>query len=274
MRTRLKLVGSALLALVAGECTNFELAAEDHDSYVHLTNPYNLNRDVFRVSALVDCTSEIAQSEGGADSTTCGFHRYSMGLITHPRFENWTYVARNNVSIEYLEFETATTAHIFSLVQAANPPNITSADFNATIVMNFTTTPETEPDIPHDQSGLYVYWPSFICWNGTLSGCNPGDALEGARIQACGLQWLDDAQRFLPTGQQKYKGASHFIRATAKELPNLLPDPSPTYDESAGNATVNQNATTNQMGSDDDESSGWVKDVSFLTLIVPPATQR
>ncbi|TGJ82785.1 hypothetical protein E0Z10_g5965 [Xylaria hypoxylon] len=276
MEIRLKfvlIISSALLALVTGECTTFEFNASDHHYNVH-PNPYTVQRERYRVSAVVNCTSQLAQSDGGTNSSTCGFHRYPMGLTTHSRAENWTFITPKETLIVNLAVDAATRAHIFSLVQAANPPNITSADFNATIVMNFTANPDTEPDLLPNESGFYGYTPTFICWNGTLSGCNSSDGLEGARIQACGLKWIDDTQYLLPTGQQQYAGrptcfrVAQFAGYFTASTDDISLDPWPTYDELAGNATVNQNATANEMGDDNGESSAWIKDVSFLTLMV------
>ncbi|KAI1421973.1 hypothetical protein F5Y12DRAFT_765069 [Xylaria sp. FL1777] len=265
------IISSALLALVASECTKFEFNENDHEDHVKSTNPYTIIRDMFRVSAVVNCTSQLA----GPDRKSCPFHHYSMGLISYPRLENWTYIYDPNaLFIDGLHVDAATEAHIYSLVQAANPPNITSANFNATIVMNFTTNPQTEVNIPLNNSGFYVSMPPLICWNGTLSGCKSSDKLEGTRIQACGLQWLDDSQRLLPPGQQQYRGNQVRIQSAAnvKFFKAYTDDPSsdpwPTYDELAANATVNSSSVANQTGPGDSKSSASIKEISFVTLMV------
>ena len=74
------LISSALLALVSSECTKFEFNPDDRDEYSQGTNPYVVAREMYRVSTVVNCTSQLAQSVGGDDNDTCGFHRYSMGL--------------------------------------------------------------------------------------------------------------------------------------------------------------------------------------------------
>ncbi|KAI0538407.1 hypothetical protein GGR58DRAFT_468266 [Xylaria digitata] len=293
MEIRLKFVwfvSSALLALVAADCTKFEFNKYDVDNYTEGINPYTTERPEYRVTPLVNCTAELAQNDGG-DSSTCSFHRYSMGLIAHPRAVNETYIGHNYVMEEYLHVDPATEAHLLSLVQAANPPNITSGNLNATIVMNFTTNVDDQPDIPYKYTAFYGFTPTYICWNGTLAGCNSTDGLEGARIQACGLQWLDDKQYLLPPGQQKYKGRLSPLMIDGflsfyqdythvhGSLADASADPWPTYDELAGNATVNQmdNETTGQVGgddddndngdSDDDKSSASIVDLSFFAFM-------
>ncbi|KAI0435275.1 hypothetical protein F5Y09DRAFT_293542 [Xylaria sp. FL1042] len=275
------LISSALSALVAGDCTKFEFNQDDHEH--GSTNPYTIERDMFRVSPIVNCTSLPAQNGSDTNNSTCGFHRYSMGLLAYPRLENWTFVEGEGTFVTNLYVDADTRNHIFSLVQETNPPNITSGDFNATIVMNFTTTLDGEPNIPFNVSGFYGFLPLHICWNGTLSGCNGTDGLEGARVQACALKWQDDDQRLLSPGQQQYTDnrvgfrPAGFAPIYEAYTDNPSSDPWPTYDELAPNATVYHNATSNQTGNDDnndngngndnDESSAWVKDVGFLTLM-------
>ncbi|KAI1273580.1 hypothetical protein F5Y07DRAFT_252997 [Xylaria sp. FL0933] len=261
------LLSSTLSTLVAGDCTKFEFNPDDHG--LSEENPYTIQRDMFRVSPIVNCTGQ------DANNSTCGFHRYSMGLLTEPRLENWTFIEGEGILITELHVDTATRNHIFSLVQETNPPNITSGNFNETIVMNFTTTLEDEPNIPFNISGFYATIPLQICWNGTLSGCNGSDGLEGARVQACAPQWADDDQYLLPPGQQQYMNhmaifrPANFARIFKAYTHDPSADPWPTYDQLASNATANQNATSSQMGGDnnDDESSAWIKDVSLLTLM-------
>ncbi|KAI1201211.1 hypothetical protein F5X97DRAFT_290712 [Nemania serpens] len=105
----------------------------------------------------------------------------------------------------------------------------------------------------------------MICYNDTLSGCDSG-GLEGARIQACGYERIDDYQPLLPTGKQQYKGYVDFF-------PPIHPvnetDPQPTYAEAAGNATVNKigkstgDSTNNgddaNTDTGDDTSEAWIK---------------
>ncbi|KAI1149472.1 hypothetical protein F4825DRAFT_464108 [Nemania diffusa] len=273
-------IGAALLVSVAGKCTNFNFDANDKSFAVGepYTNPYPLYGRNFRVTPMLNCTSELAQSQGG-NGSTCSFHRYPMGLIVFSEILNYTYHSPSSLEIYPLALDVDTRNEIFSLVQAANPPNITRADFNMTIVLNYTTNPIDEPDFLVGHTGAYTFHPSMICYNGTLSGCDNNDVLEGARIQACGYEWIDDSQPLLPTGKQQYKGYVSFF-------PPIHPvnetDPQPTYAEAAGNATVNQigtstmNSTGNSTNSGDDNnqdtgddtSEAWIKDlVHGLTIL-------
>ncbi|KAI0146261.1 hypothetical protein GGR57DRAFT_516903 [Xylariaceae sp. FL1272] len=181
------LIGSASLALVSGECTKFNYNPEDHWDYDD-TNPLISPGADYRVTAAVDCASELAQSQGG-NGSTCTFQRYNMGLFVEPLF-----------------FDADKTAHLCSLVQAANPINITLVDFNQTSVFNYTTNEVDEPDFLVGEQGYYSYFLNTLCYNGTLTGCDESDNLEGARLQICGFKWIDDKQRFLPPGQQQYDG--------------------------------------------------------------------
>ena len=105
--------------------------------------------------------------------------------------------------IDHLPLDVDARAHVFSLVQAAKPPNITTTDFNVTIVMNYTTNLVDEPDFIVGKTGSYSFNLRQICYNGTLSGCDDSDEYltEGTWIQACDYEWIDDAQPRLPTGQ-------------------------------------------------------------------------
>ncbi|KAI0474228.1 hypothetical protein F4859DRAFT_482368 [Xylaria cf. heliscus] len=268
-------IGTALLVSVAGKCTNFnfDVDAEPFGVEEPYTNPYPSYGGRFRVTPMLNCTSELAQSQGG-NGSTCSFHRYAMGLIVFSEILNYTYTSPNSLELYPLSLDANTTDHIFSLVQAANPPNITTADFNATIVLNYTTNPIDEPDFLVGETGAYSFNPRMICYNGTLSGCDISDGLEGARIQACGYEWVDDYQPLLPTGKQQYKGYVSFF-------PPIHPvnetDPQPTYAEAAGNATVNQigkstgNSTNNgddtNKDTGDDTSEAWIKGTNFLVLV-------
>ncbi|RWA14542.1 hypothetical protein EKO27_g580 [Xylaria grammica] len=259
-------IGAALLVSVAGECTNFnfDVDAEPFGVEDPYTNPYPMYGPRFRVTPMLNCTSELAQSQGGngGNGSTCSFHRYPMGLIG------------KSLELYPLPLDVDTREHIFSLVQAANPPNITTADFNATIVLNYTTNPIDEPDFHVGETGAYSFNPRLICYNGTLSGCDSSDGLEAARIQACGFEWIDDSQHLLPTGQQQYKGYVNFF-------PPIHPvnetDPQPTYADAAGNATVNKigkpTGNSTNSGDDtntdtgDDTSEAWIKGTNFLALV-------
>ncbi|KAI0548374.1 hypothetical protein F4679DRAFT_322060 [Xylaria curta] len=210
-------IGTALLVSVAGKCTNFnfDVDAEPFGVEKPYTNPYPLYGPRFRVTPMLNCTSELAQSQGG-NGSTCSFHRYPMGLIVFSEILNYTYTSPNSLEMYPLSLNADIKEHIFSLVQAANPPNITTADFNATIVLNYTTNPIDEPDFIVGKTGAYSFNPSMICYNGTLSGCDSSDGLDGARIQACGYEWIDDHQAVLPTGQQQYKGYRPGMRLSIK----------------------------------------------------------
>ncbi|KAI1262656.1 hypothetical protein F5Y18DRAFT_396931 [Xylariaceae sp. FL1019] len=271
------LMGSVLLALVSGECTKFNYNPEDHwDS--DDTNPYTTLGARYRVTAAVNCTSELAQSQGG-NGSTCTFHRYSMGLFAFPGIGNQTINEPSTSKVEPLDFDADTTAHIFSLVQAANPINITLVDFNETIVVNYTTNVVDEPDFLVGEHGYYQYTVTALCYNGTLSGCDNGDSLEGARIQICGSKWIDDKQPLLPPGQQQYDGYVEHQQLLPSDFntnrTKWESDPRPTYAESAGNATVNQvsNSTNNSTGDGDDNENengtgaGWVQRVNLVTLV-------
>ncbi|KAI0110754.1 hypothetical protein GGR51DRAFT_509771 [Nemania sp. FL0031] len=268
-------IGAALLVSVAGKCTdfNFDVNAEPFGVEEPYKNPYPMYGPRFRVTPMLNCTYELAQSQGG-NGSTCGFHRYPMGLIGFSEILNYTYTSPRSLQIYPLSLDAGTTEHIFSLVQAANPPNVTTADFNATIVMNYTTNPIDEPDFLVGETGSYSFNPRMICYNGTLSGCDSSDGLEGARIQACGYEWIDAYQPLLPTGKQQYKGYVNFF-------PPIHPvnetDPQPTYAEAAGNATVNQignstgNSTDNGDGANqdtgDDTSEASIKGINLLALM-------
>ncbi|KAI1298800.1 hypothetical protein F5Y03DRAFT_386517 [Xylaria venustula] len=198
------------------------------------TNPYPSYGRRLRVTPTLNCTSQLAQSQGG-NGSTCSFHRYSMGLF---EILNYTYTSPNSLEEYALPIDADTKKQILSLVLVANPPNITTADFNATI-----------PDFNVGGTGFYLFNPRMICYNGTLSGCDSSNGLEGARIQTC--------------GEQQYKGyVSFFPPITAANET----DPQPTYAEAAGNATVNKicNSTGNSTNSGDDTNMiPEHKDTSF-----------
>ena len=76
-------IGAALLVSVAGKCTNFNFDVDAEPFAVEdpYTNPYpKYSGGHFRVTPMVNCTAELAQSQGG-NGSTCSFHRYAMGLI-------------------------------------------------------------------------------------------------------------------------------------------------------------------------------------------------
>ncbi|KAI1108376.1 hypothetical protein F5Y14DRAFT_436384 [Nemania sp. NC0429] len=272
-------IGTALLVVsvaAAGKCSNFnfDVDAEPFGGDGSQKNPYPTYGRHFRVTPMLNCTAELAQSQEGGDGNTCSFHRYPMGLIVFSEIQNSTYLSPNHVVSVPLSLDADTTEHILSLVQAANPPNITIADFNMTIVLNYTTNPTDEPDFHVGETGAYSFYPQMICYNGTLSGCDGSDGLDGARIQACGYEWADERQPLLPTGMQQYKGYVDFF-------PPIHPvnetDPQPTYAEAAGNATVNRvgksagNSTNdgdeaNTDTGGDDTSGAWMKGINFLAL--------
>ncbi|KAI1740292.1 hypothetical protein F4680DRAFT_448051 [Xylaria scruposa] len=255
-------IGTALLVSVAGKCTNFnfDVDAEPFGVEEPYTNPYPLYGPRFRVTPMLNCTSELAQSQGGS------------GMFSE--ILNYTYTSPNSLETYPLSLNAEIKEQVFSLVQAASPPNITTADFNATIVLNYTTNPIDEPDFIVGTTGAYSFNPSLICYNGTLSRCDSSDGLEGARIQACGFEWIDDHQPLLPAGQQQYKGYVSFFPPIHSVDET---DPQPTYAEAAGNATVNQmgrstgNSTSNgddtNTDTGDDTSGAWIKGTNFLILM-------
>lgn len=284
-------MGTALLvSAAAGTCTkfNFDVDAVPTSTEDPYNNPYpNYAGPNFWVSPMVNCTAELAQSQaGGGNGSTCGFHRYPMGLIVFSEVRSNTYTSPDSMYSDLLPLDLATREHIFSLVRAANPRNITTTDFNVTIVMNYTTNPVDEPDFLVGETGSYRFNPQKICYNGTLSGCDDrgNDSssdyglVEGTRIQACGYEWIDEKQPHLPTGQQRYKG---YVSLFPPIRPDNKTDPQPTYAESAGNASVNQidkppGDSTSGDGDDDgnegsagdnDTSEAWMKSANLLALV-------
>ncbi|KAI1362172.1 hypothetical protein F5Y08DRAFT_312825 [Xylaria arbuscula] len=278
-------IGIALfVSIVAAKCTNFnfDVDAESFESEEPYANPYSTYGRSFRVTPMLNCTSELAQSQGG-NGSTCSFHRYAMGLIVFSEVRNDTYTSPNSMYSYPLPLDADAREQIFSLVQAANPRNITTTDFNVTIVLNYTTNYIDEPDFHVGETGSYTFHPSMICYNGTLSGCDSdsdssSDGLvEGARIQACGYEWIDEYQPHLPTGEQQYKGYVSFFPPIDPGFNET--DPQPTYAEAAGNATVNQAGKTsgnmtvdgdgpNDDTGDDDTSEAWSKETSLLALVI------
>ncbi|KAI0197979.1 hypothetical protein F4808DRAFT_269618 [Astrocystis sublimbata] len=261
------LVGSTLLVMVAGDCNTFTFHANDvYDAPGYLTNPYVQYATPFhQVSPAINCTSALAKKAG--NDTTCEFHRYAMGLRAQPEIANETFTPGNH-RLELLKADEATRENIFSLVQAANPPNITRVNFNATVVINYTANAIDAPDFAVGQAGAHYFAHEIACCNGTVSECESGSRFEGQRLLVCGIRWLDDEQYLLPPGQQQYSG-THQLIPMPTNTSDAGKDPQPTYDEEAGNATAVQNMnSTGGSGTDDnDESGAWAMHVNLLVLM-------
>ncbi|KAI1172235.1 hypothetical protein F4777DRAFT_582177 [Nemania sp. FL0916] len=282
---------STLLTLAAGGCTKFDFNANDTDPNTGYRNPYLMaSKPAFMVTPYINCTAELAQGQPELNNTTpsCGFDRYAMGLTLQPRLQTRTYPSGHVVQTLDLDISAATKASLIALVQGSNLPNASSADWNATTVVNYTTVGYT--NFPLGFHGFWEVQLGLVCWNGTLSGCDGenanGTALEGARIQACAPQWLDDKQSVLPPGQQQYLNVSQFVYVRDEYTPSAFVEegPLPTYDEAKGNATVVQmqmhNDTATPTGGDssggggggggdgDDKSGAWSNGVSFANFVV------
>ncbi|KAJ8107734.1 hypothetical protein ONZ43_g6640 [Nemania bipapillata] len=164
-----------------------------------------------------------------------------MGIIGHPVIYNLP----NDADLQ---------EHVVSLLHDVSPAVGTTVDFNATIVMNYTS---SHAYYTINQAGLYILTPTLQCWNGTLVGCGDDDGLEGRYVQACGYVWLDDDQNRLPTGQQKYKALESFRKLDS--IPQGVKDDiQPAYEDVACQATVKQNG--------DGKSAASTPDVNVLAL--------
>lgn len=159
--------------------------------------------------------------------------------------------------VRFVAVDNSTQENIMSLVQrSASGTAAAATNFNATIVMNYTVGTE---DIPEGQAGHYSFTPTLRCWDGTLSSCGDGDALEGKTVRACGLAWLDGQQSQLSPGSQQYDGTESFVDGSGI----ADTDPQPKYEDMAGQATTSQ-ANSNEEGGSPTTNSG----VSIATLAV------
>ncbi|CAJ2511406.1 Uu.00g070310.m01.CDS01 [Anthostomella pinea] len=202
-----------LLPLAAAKCKKFDFTGEYGADGA--TAPYNGS---FPVSSFVNCTESLASSDGG-NADGCSFERYAMGLVVHP-------------DVIFVDADAETRKNIFSLVrEGATGALAASTNFNSTIVMNYTA---TNTEAPLGKAGHYSFTPFLACWDGVLSDCGDGDAIENKTVEACGLVWKDDKQSALRLGQQLYDGDERF----AEDSEASDGKPQKAYDEVAGQATV------------------------------------
>ncbi|KAI1409492.1 hypothetical protein F5Y13DRAFT_91144 [Hypoxylon sp. FL1857] len=214
----------ALLRLVVADCDNFDFTGSNEG----VTTTYNTT---FRTSAWVNCTQEIAIQDG-ARRNSCEVHNPStVGLVVHPQ-------------IDFPQVnDDETRRDIFSLVrEKASASALAVTNFNSTIVMNFTSDGTFYP--PIGQAGHSAFTPTLRCWDGVLSDCDDDDNLEGKATRVCGLAWLDSSDSQKPLGQQKYDGIENFVQT---DLGAGSPDPPPSYDSVADQATNDQEGSASMI---------------------------
>ncbi|KAG4220408.1 hypothetical protein PC116_g31113 [Phytophthora cactorum] len=217
-------IAALLLPFAAADCEKFEFKGDfGRDGFITTHN------QSMPVSGWMNCTADNALQSGGrngARNGTCEFHHYSMGLVVHPE-------------IRFVNFDEETQEHIFSLIrESANPSSSIATDFNATIVMNYTT---VHTDVELGDAGHYAFTPNIRCWDGVLADCDdddddPEDVNAGKLIRACGLVWMNDRQYQLSVGRQQYSGTESFVKTDSPG--NTEEEPQPKYDSVADQATA------------------------------------
>ncbi|KAI1799221.1 hypothetical protein F4811DRAFT_123302 [Daldinia bambusicola] len=235
-------VAALLLPLAAADCDKFEFKGDfGRDGFTT-----TLNQSI-PVSQWKNCTADDAARSGDRNGT-CKFHRYSMGLVVHPE-------------IRFIDFDSETQQHIFSLVrESARPSAAVATDFNATVVVNYTA---SHTDMPLGKAGYYAFTPIIRCWDGVLADCDdddddPEDANADKLIRACGLAWLNDRQYQLEPGHQQYSGTETLVQSDGPG--NTEEEPQPRYDSVADQATASEDA-------DKDNGSARSK-ASSATLLI------
>ena len=203
----------------------------------------------FMVSQPLNCTQELASSDGDNDSRRCAFKRYAEGLEVHST----------------LNITVSDPQQVFDRIKQASDQQ--HVDFNETIVMNFTNpissgysvnfTGYVSQVLPLnklrtrrsrstiDSNGLLTclkwgFTPFQRCFEGILLDCDGDDtATNATTFKACGLQILtlsDDP------GRIQYDGVIAGVQWVGdySKYANMT-EPQPRYDDVKGNATYFEN---------------------------------
>ncbi|EOO01164.1 hypothetical protein UCRPA7_3358 [Phaeoacremonium minimum UCRPA7] len=172
------------------------------------------------VSQPLNCTQELASSDGDNDSRRCAFKRYAEGLEVHST----------------LNITVSDPQQVFDRIKQASDQQ--HVDFNETIVMNFTNPISSGYSV--NFTGYWGFTPFQRCFEGILLDCDGDDAAANATtFKACGLQILtlsDDP------GRIQYDGVIAGVQWVGdySKYANMT-EPQPRYDDVKGNATYFEN---------------------------------
>ncbi|KAF4986700.1 hypothetical protein FDECE_15813 [Fusarium decemcellulare] len=187
------------------------------------TTPYP---NVLRTSAGVNCTAQLARSDGG-NRTLCDYKRYSMGITLNSTI---------NVSIS----DTQTVLN--AVRDAASPKTAAYVNLNETVLLPYNN---TEPGVLVGDVGYWTFTPYLRCWEGLLKSCDGDDIdQDGTAVEVCGYQlnsWKED-------GSTTADGETTFLTTDEKTARDAKGIPYPTWEE----AVKKQNEAKEK----DDKSAG------------------